>query len=180
MIVVFHHCGLFITSYMEFLFSWVTNLYILYRPTRKYTYQINNTKLVVGGVTWPPQASWNPPSSMLTSPASLGPWWFSEEDHGELETKIQVLTWILIPLMATPMAGPMSLAAPTLNCQPGNLPPPRSESPDQLRTCPQVGQAYLWKVARMRFESIYSVQNRSQNPSTTRTASIHPRNNICR
>ena len=40
MIVVFHHCGLFITSYMEFLFSWVTNLYILYCPTRKYTYQI--------------------------------------------------------------------------------------------------------------------------------------------
>ena len=137
---------------------------------------INDTKLVVGGVTWPPQASWNPPSSMLTSPASLGPWWFSEEDHKELE---KVLTWILIPLMATPMAGPMSLAAPTLNCQPGNLPPQKSESPDQLHTCPQVGRTYLWKVVRMRFESIYSVQNRSQNPSTTRTASIHPRNNIC-
>ena len=70
----------------------------------------------------------------------------------ELERK--VLTWILIPLMATPMAGPMSLAAPTLNCQPGNLPPPRSESPDQLHTCPQGGQTYLWKVVRMRFESI--------------------------
>ena len=141
---------------------------------------INDTKLVVGGVTWPPQASWNPPSSMLTSPASLGPWSFSEEDHEELE---KVLTWILIPLMATPMAGPMSLATPTLNCQPGNLPPPKSESPDQLHTCPQVGLAYLWKVVRMRFESIYSVQNRSKltqcHPSTIRTASIHPRNNIC-
>ena len=28
MILVFHHCGLFIISNMEFLFSWVTNLYI--------------------------------------------------------------------------------------------------------------------------------------------------------
>ena len=34
------HCGLSIISNMEFLFSWVTNLYILYRPIRKYTYQI--------------------------------------------------------------------------------------------------------------------------------------------
>ena len=28
MILVFHHCGQFIISNMEFLFSWVTNLYI--------------------------------------------------------------------------------------------------------------------------------------------------------
>ena len=28
MIVVFHHCGLSIISNMEFLYSWVTNLYI--------------------------------------------------------------------------------------------------------------------------------------------------------
>ena len=28
MIVVFHHCGLSIISYMEFLYSWVTKLYI--------------------------------------------------------------------------------------------------------------------------------------------------------
>ena len=28
MIVVFHHCGLSIISNMEFLHSWVTNLYI--------------------------------------------------------------------------------------------------------------------------------------------------------
>ena len=28
MILVFHHCGQIIISNMEFLFSWVTNLYI--------------------------------------------------------------------------------------------------------------------------------------------------------
>ena len=28
MILVFHHCGQFIISNMEFLFYWVTNLYI--------------------------------------------------------------------------------------------------------------------------------------------------------
>ena len=64
------------------------------------------SKLVVGGVTCPPQASWNPPSSMLTSPASLGPWW---SDYLILIN----VTWMLIPLMATPMAAPRSLAAPT-------------------------------------------------------------------
>ena len=35
MILVFHHCGLFIISNMEFLFSWVTNLYICNPPNSK-------------------------------------------------------------------------------------------------------------------------------------------------
>ena len=48
MIVVFHHCGLSIISNMEFLYSWVTNY--LYRPTRKYTYQIIFIIFVFQGV----------------------------------------------------------------------------------------------------------------------------------
>ena len=40
MIPVFHHCGLYIISNMEFLFFLGNQLVYLYRPTRKYTYQI--------------------------------------------------------------------------------------------------------------------------------------------
>ena len=45
-----------------------------------------------GGVTWPPHASWNPASSILMSPASLGP-------------------NIGIPLIATPSAAPCVFSA---------------------------------------------------------------------
>ena len=44
MILVFHHCGLSIISNMEFLFFLGNQLVYLYRPTRKYTYQIIFTR----------------------------------------------------------------------------------------------------------------------------------------
>ena len=45
MILVFHHCGQFIISIMEFLFSWVTNLYICID-------QLENTPIKSNGHIW--------------------------------------------------------------------------------------------------------------------------------
>ena len=61
MIPVFHHFGLYIISNMEFLFFFDNQLVYLYRPTRKYTYQIMMT------IAWVPKAQ-RSKSSMLRGP----------------------------------------------------------------------------------------------------------------
>ena len=52
MIPVFHHCGLFTISNMEFLFSWVTNLYICNPPNSKiylsnHNMEVHDTKNIL-------------------------------------------------------------------------------------------------------------------------------------
>ena len=81
MILVFHHCGQFIISIMEFLFFLGNQLVYLYRPTQKYTYQIYSMIHVIWfGVNW------NNIWARLWKMIILGPlWWVDRSSWKAVE-----------------------------------------------------------------------------------------------